>query len=159
MRLSEVVRWVVLKARNGGKMAPNHLLPPPCPSADRRQPCVQETVKGGQDRQQTSGTNPGTLDINSQKRPHGGFQWHLQICQSNGQRLPQHRNIHNHRLPEHRPTWKLIQFYLQRRGTSICSVNLPAILCLVEQLQTPPDLSRPYQQSCHYRQLQHPYYL
>ena len=38
------------------------------------------------------------------------------VLMAKGQRLPQHRHIHNHHLPDRRSTRKPVQFHLKRRG-------------------------------------------
>ena len=55
------------------------------------------------------------LDVKPQQRPHGGPQRSLPSRSGKGTRIPKHRHLHHHDLPDRRPARKPLRFHLKRR--------------------------------------------
>ena len=62
-------------------------------------------------------SHPSALDVKPQQRPHGGPQRSLPSRSGKGTRIPKHRHLHHHDLPDRRPARKPLRFHLKRRRT------------------------------------------
>ena len=84
----------------------HHQLHPPCPSMHRWRSPLGAGQKSARNLRKAPRSHPSALDVKPQQRPHGGPQRSLPSRSGKGTRIPKHRHLHHHDLPDRRPARK-----------------------------------------------------